>query len=246
MTSSETTSATAARKALDAALAGGKAALCVTDAASLPWTGLPKAFVGGGPHVVAVAGRDGDDFWIDDRAARPRRIGASSAGDGTGRVPPREKPPDDVRRRLSRDTTRGTRFAPPSRIPRSGTSSRQFPSPSGSTAGSRASTNGARCWWTRRTSGVGRRSSQTALALARGCKGCTSRSSASRRRRPAAGSMPSSSTMPPGRSRLRRSPRPLPTIVKQACCGPRLATWWPVATTRQSVRHAGSRTSASK
>lgn len=77
VTINETTSAAAARKALDAALAGGKAALCVTDAASLPWTGLPKAFVGGGPHVVAVAGRDGDDFWIDDRAARPRRISAA-------------------------------------------------------------------------------------------------------------------------------------------------------------------------
>jgi Butirosin biosynthesis protein H, N-terminal/Domain of unknown function (DUF4872) len=71
---SETTSPVVARKALEAALADGKAALCVTDAASLPWTGLPQAFVGGGPHVVAVAGRDRDDFWIDDRAAHPRRI----------------------------------------------------------------------------------------------------------------------------------------------------------------------------
>ena len=77
VTINETTSPAAARKSLDAALAGGKPALCVTDAASLPWTGLPKAFVGGGPHVVAVAGRDGDDFWIDDRAARPRRISAA-------------------------------------------------------------------------------------------------------------------------------------------------------------------------
>jgi hypothetical protein len=77
VTISETTSPGAARKALDAALAEGKPALCVTDAASLPWTGLPKAFVGGGPHVVAVAGREEDHFWIDDRAARPRRIGAA-------------------------------------------------------------------------------------------------------------------------------------------------------------------------
>lgn len=74
VTTSETTSPVVARKALDAALADGRAALCVTDAASLPWTGLPQAFVGAGPHVVAVAGRDGDDFWIDDRAAQPRRI----------------------------------------------------------------------------------------------------------------------------------------------------------------------------
>ena len=71
---SETTSAVAARKALDRALDEGQAALCVADAASLPWTGLPPAFVGGGPVVVAVAGRDGDDYWVDDRAAQPRRI----------------------------------------------------------------------------------------------------------------------------------------------------------------------------
>jgi hypothetical protein len=74
---SETTSPAVARKALDAALAAGRPALCVTDAASLPWTGLPAAFVGGGPHVVAVAGREGDDFWVDDRAAHPRRINAA-------------------------------------------------------------------------------------------------------------------------------------------------------------------------
>ena len=71
---SETTSPVAARKALDRALDEGQAALCVADAASLPWTGLPLAFVGGGPLVVAVAGRDGDDYWVDDRAAQPRRI----------------------------------------------------------------------------------------------------------------------------------------------------------------------------
>jgi hypothetical protein len=74
VTTSETTSPVVARKTLDAALADGRAALCVTDAASLPWTGLPQAFVGAGPYVVAVAGRDGDDFWVDDRAAHPRRI----------------------------------------------------------------------------------------------------------------------------------------------------------------------------
>ena len=81
VTISETTSPVVARKALDAALADGKAALSVTDAASLPWTSLPKAFIGGGPHVVAVAGvvagERGDEFWIDDRAAHPRRISAS-------------------------------------------------------------------------------------------------------------------------------------------------------------------------
>jgi hypothetical protein len=77
LSTSETTSTAVASKALDAALAAGKAALCVTDAASLPWTGLPKEFAGSGPHVVAVAGRDGGGFWIDDRAAHPRRISAT-------------------------------------------------------------------------------------------------------------------------------------------------------------------------
>jgi hypothetical protein len=76
-TRSETTSAAVARKALDTALSDGRPALCVTDIASLPWSGLPKEFVGGGPHVVAVAGRDGDSYWIDDRRASPIKIDAA-------------------------------------------------------------------------------------------------------------------------------------------------------------------------
>jgi hypothetical protein len=78
MTRSETTSAAVARKALDTALNDGRPALCVTDIASLPWSGLPKEFVGGGPHVVAVAGQDGDSYWIDDRRASPIRIDAAA------------------------------------------------------------------------------------------------------------------------------------------------------------------------
>ena len=246
VTSNETTSATSARKALDAALAGGKAALCVTDAASLPWTGLPKAFVGGGPHVVAVAGRDGDDFWIDDRAARPRRIGASQLA--TARAAYRHAknrlvtfdgalPGYDARHALRAaiaDTAK--RYVEPA-VPKSFWVNCGF--------------SGLDKWRqmlvdAKDKGGVGRRSSRRALAPVRDCSGCTSRSSVSRRRRPGVAYWPSFSTMPPGRSRPRRSPRPLPTIVKQACCGPRSATWWPAATTRQSVRHAGSRTSASK
>ena len=53
----ETTSKVAAKKALDLALSNGKAAICVVDIASLPWHGLPKEFVGAGPHVVTVAYR---------------------------------------------------------------------------------------------------------------------------------------------------------------------------------------------
>jgi hypothetical protein len=74
VTQHETTSKAAARKALDDALANGKAAICVVDIASLPWYGLPKEFVGAGPHVVTVAGRDGTSYWLDDRASHPVRV----------------------------------------------------------------------------------------------------------------------------------------------------------------------------
>jgi Butirosin biosynthesis protein H, N-terminal/Domain of unknown function (DUF4872) len=78
VTRRETTSSAAARKALDEALASGKAAICVVDIASLPWSGLPKEFIGGGPHVVTVAGRDGESYWIDDRASHPLRVDAKA------------------------------------------------------------------------------------------------------------------------------------------------------------------------
>ena len=74
----ETTSKAAARRALDEALAAGTSPLCVVDVASLPWYGLPPEFIGGGPHVVAVAGRDGERYWIDDRASRPMAIDADT------------------------------------------------------------------------------------------------------------------------------------------------------------------------
>jgi hypothetical protein len=71
---SETTSAKAARTALDKALEAGKAALCVADIASLPWYGLPQEYIGGGPHLIAVVGRDASDAWVDDRPPRPIRL----------------------------------------------------------------------------------------------------------------------------------------------------------------------------
>jgi Domain of unknown function (DUF4872)/Butirosin biosynthesis protein H, N-terminal len=77
----ETTSRTAAKKALDDALAAGSAALCVVDIASLPWYGLPTEFIGGGPHVVGIAGRDGSDYWLDDRSSHPRRVDAGVLAD---------------------------------------------------------------------------------------------------------------------------------------------------------------------
>ena len=77
----ETTGRAAAQKTLDATLDAGTPALCVTDIASLPHYGLPMLFVGGAPHVVAVVGRDGDDYWIDDRQAEPIRLSARQLGD---------------------------------------------------------------------------------------------------------------------------------------------------------------------
>ena len=74
----ETTSRASARRMLDETLAAGKPAICVVDIASLPWYGLPPEFAGGGPHVVAVAGRDGDRYWIDDRASHPIAVDADT------------------------------------------------------------------------------------------------------------------------------------------------------------------------
>jgi hypothetical protein len=74
----ETTSAALARKTLDDVLDAGHAALCVTDHASLPWAGLPSEFRGGAPHVIAVAGKDGEGYWVDDRMTRPIRVDADT------------------------------------------------------------------------------------------------------------------------------------------------------------------------
>lgn len=74
LTTRETSSAAAARKALDAALTAKTAALCTVDMGSLPYYGLPKEYAGGMPHLVAVVGHDDDGVWIDDRGARPRHL----------------------------------------------------------------------------------------------------------------------------------------------------------------------------
>ena len=55
----ETTSAAAAQKALDATIGAGVPALCAL-----------------GLRTVAIAGRDGDAFWVDGRAPVPTRLGA--------------------------------------------------------------------------------------------------------------------------------------------------------------------------
>lgn len=74
--SEQTTSANRARQHLDEALDAGKPAICVVDIAHLPYYGVPSQMAGMGPHYVAVVGRDGNDFWLDDRSPRPCRVSA--------------------------------------------------------------------------------------------------------------------------------------------------------------------------
>jgi hypothetical protein len=57
----ETTSPAAARKTLEATSSAGKPALCAA-----------------GLRTVAVVGRDGDDWWIDGRAAVPGRVSSAT------------------------------------------------------------------------------------------------------------------------------------------------------------------------
>lgn len=84
-TEKQSSTPNAARKTLEDALSSGKAAICTVDVASLPWYGLPKEFAGGGPHTVAVVGRDGDRAWLDDRAPRPIAIDLASLDHARGR-----------------------------------------------------------------------------------------------------------------------------------------------------------------
>lgn len=72
---SETASATTARKALDAAIADERPALCVVDCVGLAAGDEgPMKMCGMAPTVVAVAGADGDDLLIDDGGVTPRRM----------------------------------------------------------------------------------------------------------------------------------------------------------------------------
>ena len=83
---------------LDQTLAAGKVAICIVDIASLPWYGLPAEFIGGGPHVVTVAGRYGDRYWIDDRCVSSHRCRCRHARSGARGLPPGKEPVDRRRR----------------------------------------------------------------------------------------------------------------------------------------------------
>ncbi|MGE0479566.1 MAG: DUF4872 domain-containing protein [Phycisphaerae bacterium] len=76
---SETTSAAAATRALDAALANATPALCVVDAVALSSDAAgPGEMLGMAPTVVAVAGIDGAELLIDDGGVAPRRMSRES------------------------------------------------------------------------------------------------------------------------------------------------------------------------
>lgn len=77
---SETGGARTARRALDAALERRQAAVCVVDRASLPYHGMPAEWRGHGPHVVGIAGADGDDVWLDDGSVKPMRLSLEQLG----------------------------------------------------------------------------------------------------------------------------------------------------------------------
>jgi hypothetical protein len=64
-------------KKLNTALDAGRPAVCTVDRSRLPWHGMEPGF-GQDPYVVVVAGRAGDDLFVDDDAARPNRMPAAA------------------------------------------------------------------------------------------------------------------------------------------------------------------------
>ena len=70
----ETTSASKARKTLDAALDAGRPFLCVVDQIALERSLGPAEYRGMMPTLVCVTGRDGDELIVDTGAAEPLRV----------------------------------------------------------------------------------------------------------------------------------------------------------------------------
>jgi Butirosin biosynthesis protein H, N-terminal len=117
----ETTSRVSARRMLDQTLAAGKVAICIVDIASLPWYGLPPEFIGGGPHVVTVAGRDADRYWIDDRSSRPIGVDADTLAAARAAYRQAKNRWSSAGLRVDRVPTRTRRWSRPLRaVPRPG------------------------------------------------------------------------------------------------------------------------------
>jgi hypothetical protein len=65
---------------LDAALDAGSAAQVVVGRGLLPWHPEVPPEEAADPHAVVVAGKDGDDFLVDDGAAEPYRLDTEILG----------------------------------------------------------------------------------------------------------------------------------------------------------------------
>ena len=98
-----TTSAAKATRELEVALAQGAPALCTVDMSGLDYYHLPDQLAGMSPLEVVVAGRNGEQLWLDDRSVVPRavscdRFAQARAGYRRGRhrmiiVRPAPRPP---------------------------------------------------------------------------------------------------------------------------------------------------------
>lgn len=82
----ETGSRKTATATLDAALDAGKAAVAWVDRGHMPYLQMPEHMNGHIGHMVAVCGREGDGYLIDDRAAAPYFVNAKTFGDARERI----------------------------------------------------------------------------------------------------------------------------------------------------------------
>jgi hypothetical protein len=82
----ETGSRKTAAATLDAALDAGKAVVAWVDRAQMPYLQMSVGMIGHIGHIVAVCGREGDSYLIDDCAAAPYRVYAGMFGDARARI----------------------------------------------------------------------------------------------------------------------------------------------------------------
>lgn len=82
----ESGSRKAAAEILQAALEQGKGAVAWVDRAHMPYLQLPVMLKGHIGHIVAICGREGADFLIDDRAVAPFRMSEDALADARGRI----------------------------------------------------------------------------------------------------------------------------------------------------------------
>ncbi|MPV36181.1 BtrH N-terminal domain-containing protein [Georgenia subflava] len=81
LTSVTSSKAGTALSKLDAALESGRAAEITVGRGLLPWHPGVDAVEAADPYPVVVAGKDGEEYLVDDGAAQPHRIGAQPLGE---------------------------------------------------------------------------------------------------------------------------------------------------------------------